>query len=161
HARLYQALRVGFLLFTLVWIGWIAGAQLSIINVFAWLRGFVSGNGLALLLADPLLCVLLAFVVVSFVVWGRGVVCGWLGPFGALQELLAKLARVVRVPQWSLSYRAHRRLWPLKYVSLAVLAVATLHSLQTMAVAAEIEPFKTVISMRMQQAWPFVAYALV
>src|SRR5262249_27650640 len=145
HARLYQALRIGFLLFTLVWIGWIAGAQLSVINVFAWLRGFGSGNGLALLLADPLLCVLLVFVIVSFVIWGRGVFCGWLCPFGALQELLAKLARVARLPQWSPSYRTHRMLWRLKYVSLAVLAVAALHGLQTMAVAAEVEPCKTVI----------------
>ncbi len=160
HARTYHVLRIGFLLFTLVWIGWIAGGQLSIINVFAWLQGFISGNGLAVLLADPLLLVLMAFVVVSFVVWGRGVYCGWLCPFGALQELLARLARVASVPQWSLSYRTHRMLWPLKYVSLAVVAVVSLYGLQAMAVAAEIEPFKTVITLRMERAWPFVVYAV-
>jgi len=46
-------------------------------------------------------------------------------------------------------------------VSLAVVAVAALHRLQALAVAAEIEPFKTAISLRMDRAWPFVVYALV
>lgn len=161
YPRLYHALRIGFLLFTLVWIGWIAGAQLSIVNVFAWMRGLIEGNGVAVLLGDPLLCVLLAFVAASFIIWGRGIFCGWLCPFGALQELLAKLARAVSLPQWSPSYRLHRHLWRLKYVSLAVVALAAVHGLQTMAVAAEVEPFKTVISLRMDRAWPYVAYALV
>jgi NosR/NirI family nitrous oxide reductase transcriptional regulator len=161
NARVYEWLRIGFLVFTVVWIGWIAGAQLSIINVAAWISGIVKGKGVAVLLGDPLLFVLLVFTLVSFVVWGRGVFCGWLCPFGALQELLAKLARAVRLPQWTPSFRAHRLLWRLKYVSLAVLALATLHGLQTMAVAAEVEPFKTVISLRMERAWPFVVYGVV
>ena len=135
YARAYEVLRIGFLVFTLVWIGWIAGGQLSIINVFAWVQGFITGNGVVVLLGDPLLLVLLAFVVISFVIWGRGVYCGWLCPFGALQELLAKLARLASVPQWSLSYKTHRMLWPLKYVSLAVVATASLWGLQAMAVA--------------------------
>jgi NosR/NirI family transcriptional regulator, nitrous oxide reductase regulator len=161
NARVYQTLRIGFLVFTLVWIGWMAGGQLSIINVFAWLQGLVTGNGVAVLLADPLLLVLLVFVIASFVIWGRGVYCGWLCPFGALQELLARFARLVSVPQWSPSHPAHRMLWPLKYVSLAVVAIASLWGLQAMAVASEIEPFKTVITLRMDRTWPFVVYASV
>ena len=32
-AVLYDRIRLGFLVFTLVWIGWIAQAQLSVVNV--------------------------------------------------------------------------------------------------------------------------------
>jgi NosR/NirI family nitrous oxide reductase transcriptional regulator len=36
--RAHRLIRVGFLLFTLVWIGWIAGAQLSIVHVINYLK---------------------------------------------------------------------------------------------------------------------------
>jgi NosR/NirI family nitrous oxide reductase transcriptional regulator len=88
------------------------------------------------------------------------VFCGWLCPFGALQELLAKLAQRLGVPPKALSYRLQLRLWPLKYVVLAGLVIAALQSAATLATAAEIEPFKTAITLQFARAWPFVLYAV-
>jgi NosR/NirI family nitrous oxide reductase transcriptional regulator len=104
--------------------------------------------------------VLLGFVIVGFFIWGRGVFCGWLCPFGALQELLAKLAQRLGVAQISLSHRLQRRLWPLKYVVLAGLMVAALQSATALGIAAEVEPFKTAITLQFARPWPFVLYVV-
>ena len=158
--RLYQAVRIGFLLFTLIWLGWVVGAQLSVINPLTWLRAFTDNLGWDVLLLDPLLCVLAIFVLISFFIWGRGVFCGWLCPFGALQELLAKIADWLRVPQLRLSHAVHRLLWPVKYVVLTGLVVVSFYSATLFGLAAEVEPFKTVITLRFERAWSFVSYAL-
>jgi transcriptional regulator of nitric oxide reductase len=86
NARVYEWLRIGFLVFTVVWIGWIAGAQLSIINVAAWISGIVKGKGVAVLLGDPLLFVLLVFTLVSFVRRPAGV-AGQTGARGAFAPM--------------------------------------------------------------------------
>lgn len=157
--RLFRAVRTSFLMFTLVWLGWIAGAQLSVINPIGWVQALASGAGLEMLLNDPLLVVLTIFVLMSFVAWGRGVFCGWLCPFGALQELLAGVARRAKLPQLALSHRMHRMLWPAKYLVLIALIAAAFHAPASLGFAAEVEPFKTVISLRFDRAWPFVLYA--
>src|SRR5260370_20204225 len=96
-------------------------------------------------LAEPLMVIVAGYTLISVVLIGRGVFCGWLCPFGALQELLAQVSRALRVPQWNPRPALEKRLWLGKYVApLALLApgVAPAHP---PGATLEIEPFQTAI----------------
>jgi polyferredoxin len=86
------------------------------------------------------------------------VFCGWLCPFGALQELLAQASRALRVPQWSPRPGLEKRLWLGKYIA-AVAVLALVVSGIDASSATEIEPFKTAITSKFTRAWPYVLYA--
>ncbi|HMT81461.1 MAG TPA: 4Fe-4S binding protein, partial [Azonexus sp.] len=88
-----KVFRLGFLAFTLIYIGWTVQGQLSIVQVTGALKSLKSGQGLSSFLYDPISLLLIAFTLITFVVWGRGTFCGWLCPFGALQEFVGQLAR--------------------------------------------------------------------
>jgi transcriptional regulator of nitric oxide reductase/ferredoxin len=156
--KLYQGLRLGFLTFTLIWIGWIAGAQLSIINVLTFFNALTTEFTWDFFLLEPLIFILWSYVAVTIIFLGRGVFCGWLCPFGALQELLARLARLARVPQWRLPFALHERIWPIKYIAFIGLFATFLHDPGLAVKGAEIEPFKTAIVLKFARAWPYVLY---
>jgi len=157
--RLYLALRVGFLAYTLFWIGWVAGAQLSVVNVLTFADALITDFSWAFFLMEPLLFILWSYVAIALMFWGRGVFCGWLCPFGALQELIARLGRRLRVPEWRLPFGLHERLWPLKYIAFLALFALFLYDPVAAVKGAEIEPFKTAIVMKFDRAWPFGLYA--
>ena len=48
--------------------------------------------------------------------WDRAAFCGWLCPFGALQELTNRTARGLRIPQLRIPVALHDRLVLAKYV---------------------------------------------
>lgn len=151
--------RIAFLTFTLVWVGWIANAQLSVVNVLALGNAVATEFSWDAFLIDPLIFILWFAVAASLLFWARGAYCGWLCPFGALQELLNRLAKLVRIPQWRLPWWLHERLWPVKYIIFLGLFGASLYSLPEAERYAEVEPFKTAIILKFQRDWPFVLFA--
>ena len=160
NARVFFWFRIAFLSVTLVFLGWYANAQLSVVNLMALFGALVSGFSWQAFLLDPLTFILWFSVAAALIFWGRGAYCGWLCPFGALQELLNRVAKACHIPQWTLPWGLHERLWPLKYVIFLGLFGVSLASIDQAEHLAEVEPFKTAIVLKFVRAWPFVAYAL-
>ena len=150
--------RIGFLLFTLFWIGFYAQAQLSIVNVFTFANALLSDFRWEYFLMEPLIFILWCSVAVSLLFWGRGAYCGWLCPFGALQELTNKAARALKVPQYDVPWWLHERLWAVKYIVFLALLGLSVYSLALAEQLAEVEPFKTAIVLWFVRSWPYLLF---
>ncbi len=149
-----------YLVFTVVFIGWYALAQLSVLNVFTFIQALTHEFQWQTFLVDPLMFILWGFVALLLVLWGRGVYCGWLCPFGAAQELINQIARRLNIRQWEFPLVVHERLWALKYIILLMLFGLSLQSLETAEHYSEIEPFKTAFTLRFQREWSYLFYAV-
>jgi NosR/NirI family nitrous oxide reductase transcriptional regulator len=88
---LYERIRLGYLAFTLLWLGWYEHAQLSVVNVLTFFNSLRGDFRWEYFLRDPLVFILWCSVAAALLFWGRGAYCGWLCPFGALQEWLNRL----------------------------------------------------------------------
>jgi len=157
---LFDRLRTAYLLFTVFFIGFYCSAQLSVINLLAFFHSLSSGFSWETLLIEPMVFLLWAFVAISILLWGRGVYCGWLCPFGAAQDLISKLATHFGFEGYRLPQRVHERLWAIKYFILIALIGLSLDSMVNAARLAEVEPFKTTFVLRFMREPIFAAYAL-
>jgi len=155
----HRVVRTGFLLVVLVWLGWIAGVQLSIVNAINYVQAPFRSFDIGFYLAEPLMVIIAVYTLISVVLIGRGVFCGWLCPFGALQELLAQVSRALGVPQWNPSAALEKRLWMGKYIAAVAVLVLVLTGIDSSGATTEIEPFKTAITSKFTRAWPYVLYA--
>ncbi|MEZ5536339.1 MAG: 4Fe-4S binding protein [Thiolinea sp.] len=152
--------RLLLLAMVLGFIGWWGQGQLSIVTPLAALVAMLDGKPLDFLLYDPFSLLIWLLVIISFFSVGRALFCGWLCPFGALQEFIAKIARTLSIPQLKISDHWDSRLKLVKYVVLAGLVAVAVFLPGQVDTAVEVEPFKTAISVFFVREWYFVAYAV-
>ncbi len=159
-SRYFTPVRLTILAVVIGFVGWWGQGQLSIVTVLAVLRATTGGGSFAFLAYDPFSLLIWGVAILGFLLWGRGLFCGWLCPFGAMQEFFHHLGRLLRLPRLEPSAKWDRRLKALKYVALAGLIAVAFLAPEHTEKAVEIEPFKTAITTLFLREWYYVAYAV-
>lgn len=155
-----QRLHIFSMTFAFVVLGVMMSAQPSITQVLTLFGSLVDEWRWSLFLSEPLIFITWIFIVIVSVVWGRGVFCGWVCPYGALTELLFKLRAKLGVRrEYELPDAVHRWLRYLRYVLLAGLVPVFLWSSVLGEQLAEVEPFKSTFFVpAWTRHWGFFAW---
>ena len=156
----YTTIRFTILAIMIGFVGWWGQGQLSIATVLGIIRGVLQGQSLEFLVYDPFSLLIWGVVIVSFVLWGRGLFCGWLCPFGAMQEFASKLGEMIGIAQYRVPETLDYWLRYTKYFVLAGLVYAALFAPALTEKLNEIEPFKTAVTVYFMREWYYVAYAV-
>jgi transcriptional regulator of nitric oxide reductase len=160
HAGATHKIRFVMLTFTIFYIGYYTQGQLSVVNIYTLLLSLLSGFNIEVFLLDPIIFILWVFVFVSLFILGRGLFCGWLCPFGALQEMMGLLAKKLSIRQIKISPKHHKYAQKTKYLILFILVGSSFYSMTIAGKLAEVEPFKTSITLNFVRYWPFVLYSV-
>lgn len=158
--RLWRLGRLTFLGATFLVLGMGLNGQLSVVQIVAFVHSLLTGFRWETFLIEPVIFILWAFTALGMLFWGRGVYCGWLCPFGALQELTNAAAQRLGVKQIAVPQALHERLWVIKYTLFMAILALSFYSMRDAVLLAEAEPFKTAISLRFVRAWPFVLFVI-
>ena len=156
--RLWRIGRLSFLASTFLVLGMGLNGQLSVVQVVAFVHSLLTGFHWETFLIEPVIFILWGFTALGMLFWGRGVYCGWLCPFGALQELTNAAAQRLGVRQIAVPQALHERLWVIKYTLFMAILALSFYSMRDALILAEAEPFKTAISLRFLRAWPFLLF---
>jgi hypothetical protein len=157
----FKIFRTIYLVFTLGFIGWFAQGQLTILNITSAISSLSTGGDLSFLISDPISFILWIYVILSLFIWGRGTFCGWLCPFGALQELTSMVSQRLGLHQrrWRQSLDTHLK--KLKYVILGFILLSMWLEPSQTDMLVKVEPFETAISFYFINDWPYVFWALI
>ncbi|HIH2763277.1 MAG TPA: 4Fe-4S binding protein [Candidatus Azoamicus sp.] len=137
-------------------IGIIFESQPSVVNIFALIDNPKSFETFML---DP--CIFLGWIMIlaTIFIWGKALFCGWICPFGALQELSFKIRSIIIKNDTSIEFsnKITDKLKFLRYIIFISLVLISLKNMHLAEEFAEIEPFKTTWIIGITNRPPLVA----
>lgn len=143
-------------------VGFYLMAQPSITQVLTWFHALLFQWTWELFLTDPFIFLFWIFIIITVFLWGRGLFCGWMCPFGSLSELLYKIGAAIGLKrfQFKVSQPVHDRLKWIKYWVFFGLLAVSVFSMGWAEILAEVEPFKTTFLVGLlNRSWPYTLFA--
>ena len=159
-----NAFKYTFWVISIGFVGFGLLAQPSITQVLTWFHSLLFQWQWELFLTDPFIFLFWIFIILTTFVWGRGLFCGWMCPFGSLSELIYKVAGAIGLKrfQFALPMKWHNRLKWVKYFVFFALLAVSVFSMGLAEMLAEVEPFKTTFLVGMfNRAWPYTLFVAV
>lgn len=152
-------IKYGILGVSFIYVGLVLKAQPTTTNIIIMvnaLRELEFPIGLYLL--EPYIFLSFIFIFITFILWGRGVFCGWLCPYGAMLELLNKIyLKLFPKGRLDLPERVNGKLIYLKYIIFLLIFGASFYSFMLSEYMTEVEPFRTFV-LKLNREWYFVLY---
>ncbi|MCL4456302.1 MAG: nitrous oxide reductase family maturation protein NosD [Nitrospirae bacterium] len=160
NRKVLNIVAYGMLPFSFIYVGLILKAQPTTTNIVILVNGIKEGSfPLGLFIMEPYIFLSFLFIFLTILLWGRGVFCGWLCPYGAMVELLNKLYAKL-FPKFSrlhINEKLHWKLIYLKYVIFAIILGVSFYNFMLSEYLAEVEPFKSFV-LKLHRQWYFVLY---
>lgn len=138
-----RKLHLATMLVSFLMVGVHMGAQPSVTQVLTLLDSIVHEWRFELFASEPLIFIMWVFIFIVSLIWGRGVFCGWVCPYGAMNELVFEVGKRIGIKPRELPEAWHSKLRWVRYFVLAGLIAAFFYDSILGERLAEIEPFKS------------------
>ena len=143
-----------------LWFGVFQSLQIGTQKIYQSYNTFKLDNGMwDNILFEPIYIILGTFIIITTPIWGRGIFCGWLCPFGTIQDLIHKISKALKFKSFEIPNYVHSKLIYLKYVILGSIILSAIYTTGN-NIFFEFEPFKTVIEYKFDRSIIFILWSL-